>query len=188
MTVTPQSNGVPSQAARTRMIMLVTLAATVLLAVGLLAPAIRMKNTMGSLGDLMVAFDPDLAQRATVLSIVGSIAQLLREKDYFMGTVILVFSVLFPIAKLVAIAAAIWRAGGAGETHGRLLWVKRLGKYSMLDVMVLALIVITLKQFPAVRVELSYGVYCFTGSVLLSMILPGWIAKVVADHAGMPGL
>ncbi len=99
---------------------------------------------------------------------------LFENESYLLGTVILVFSILFPIAKTFYLAAV-----NAGWAHGRsaLNWVDRLGKWSMMDVLIAALIVFTLSGDRAIRIIEQPGLYFFTAAIFGLMISSGLITN-----------
>ena len=72
------------------------------------------------------------------------------------------------MAKLIALRVAIG-AGTPGRLH-RVLGT--LGKFSMADVFVVALVVVASKSFPGgTTVDLRWGIYAFAGAALLTMVL-----------------
>ncbi|MCB1874615.1 MAG: paraquat-inducible protein A [Chromatiales bacterium] len=84
---------------------------------------------------------------------------------------ILGFSVLLPIAKLGVIAGIVNSGDGSNEAHRR--WLHRLDRYakwSMLDVFVVALLVVSVKLGDLARVEIQWGLYAFAGSVIATML------------------
>ena len=99
---------------------------------------------------------------------------LFENESYLLGTVILVFSILFTIAKTFYLAAV-----NAGWAHGRsaLNWVDRLGKWSMMDVLIAALIVFTLSGDRAIRIIEQPGLYFFTAAIFGLMISSGLITN-----------
>jgi len=99
---------------------------------------------------------------------------LFENESYLLGTVILVFSILFPIVKTFYLAAV-----NAGWAHGRsaLTWVDRLGKWSMMDVLIAALIVFTLSGDRAIRIIEQPGLYFFTAAIFGLMISSGLITN-----------
>jgi paraquat-inducible protein A len=90
---------------------------------------------------------------------------MLRGGNVAIGLVLLFFSVLFPIAKLIALRAALHDLR-AGREQTRLAPIAtRLGKFSMVDVFVLALLVITAKSFPGgSTVEIRWGAWAFAAA------------------------
>jgi hypothetical protein len=110
------------------------------------------------------------------ISIVSGIRHLLSSGDLLIGLIILLFSVVFPAVKngIVSYTAyqklvsSEFRRNGEGTAFHVM---SQLGKWSMLDVMVLALCVVAFKTFPlGSTIELRYGTYLFAGSVILSMV------------------
>ena len=53
--------------------------------------------------------------------------------------------------------------------------IETLGKWSMLDVFVVALLLVSVKLGVLAKVEVHYGLYVFATSVLLTMGLSFWI-------------
>lgn len=105
---------------------------------------------------------------------------LLENGQLLLGLVILVFSILFPIGKALYLAAV-----NAGWAHGRsvLIWVDRLGKWSMMDVLIAAIIVFTLSGDRAIRITEQPGLYFFTAAIIGLMIASGLIVRDSARRA-----
>jgi uncharacterized paraquat-inducible protein A len=104
------------------------------------------------------------------------------------GIVLLVFSVLFPIAKLVILRAAIAdarRGQPAGRAHEL---AARFGRFSMADVLVLALVVVVSKSFPGgTTVDVRWGAYAFAAAALLCLVLAAAVsAPSRSGGAGSP--
>ena len=146
------------------------IASSILLGLGLVAPAMILHPSAGELTPLMNIFQPTFGEPRTI-SIWSGISTLLREGELFIGIVLLIFSVLFPIAKL----CILW----AGLDYPRLLTLaKSLSKYSMLDIVVLALIVVAIKRLPGgTEIFLGSGIYLFCGSILLSLLIPLFLRR-----------
>jgi paraquat-inducible protein A len=115
-------------------------------------------------------FKPDLA-RPTSYSVVGGILTLLKNGSYAVGVTLLVFSVIFPTVKLALMASssvAIFSGRGPGALTK---FAHHAGKFSMLDVFVVGLIVLAIKGLPGgSKVTLGWGVAAFAGSVVLSLV------------------
>lgn len=132
-----------------------------LLGVGLCAPCMTVTPRMEPLGRLGEWLG--LVKAPETYSVLTGILALLRGGNVLVGVALLFFSILFPVAKLVAI-----RVGTHEGTTP--LWAQRLGKYSMVDVFVLALLVVASKSFPGgTTVELRWGAYAFAAAALLTM-------------------
>ena len=148
---------------------------SILFGIGIVAPSLIIFPGAGKFGFFLSIFSPEFSAPRQV-SIAGGIATLLSEGEYIIGLVILIFSILFPIGKLCILWAIAQTKHSQISQTGLAKLIDRLGKFSMLDVFVLALLVIALKRLPGgSRIELGIGVYLFGASVLLSMLVPIWL-------------
>ena len=107
----------------------------------------------------------------TTYSLVGGVGELYARGYSVIATVLLIFSVLFPIAKLFALLLA---TSGLVRLSHRARHVLHkaadlTGKYSMLDVLVVAVIIVLVRFQSLAHVEAHGGVVWFTAAVLLSM-------------------
>ncbi len=139
-----------------RMLILVS---SVCLAAGLLTPMLETRH--------LIFF-------SQAHSLIDVTRALLENENYLLGLVILVFSILFPVWKAYYLAAV-----NAGWAHGRsaLVWVDRLGKWSMLDVLIAGVIVFTLSGDSAIHITEQPGLYFFTAAIFGLMIASGLIVR-----------
>ncbi len=104
-------------------------------------------------------------------SIIDVILTLYKEQEIFLAVVLFFFSVLFPVIKLFYLLYAyiqhIWYSRPQGLTLRHLHW---LGKWSMLDVMVLALVVFYVKQSGVADAKTLPAIYYFGAAVILTML------------------
>lgn len=109
-------------------------------------------------------------------SLVQSIDALIQSKDYALAGVIALFSILFPTVKFLTLA---WFNLGPRPTisASALKFLEMLGKWSMMDVFVLALIVVSLSSNGLARALTQSGLYAFALSALMFMLASGFIAK-----------
>lgn len=120
----------------------------------------------------------------TTYTLMQGVQALFEAKHYFIGTIIVVFSVLFPIVKvglLLAATFAIWPLSVA--TRARCARQAVLtGKYSLLDVLVVAILVVVVKMEGIVKIEPEQGTVLFGIAIVLST-LSGLLAdfKHMAD-------
>ncbi|MBI4355244.1 MAG: paraquat-inducible protein A [Candidatus Omnitrophica bacterium] len=103
-----------------------------------------------------------------------------RDEEHVLAAVIFFFSIVFPAVKLAALWL-IWDAKlGERRRNWILHWLGLLGKWSMLDVFVVAVIVVAAKMETLTRVEPQVGIYVFGVSVFLSMLTTmhvSWLAR-----------
>ncbi|MEM9414414.1 MAG: paraquat-inducible protein A [Planctomycetota bacterium] len=144
--------------------------ASVLLGIGLVAPCMTIHPDFGQYTSWVKWFKPDLAA-TTTYSILGGIFELMRGESPAIGVLLFAFSVVFPAAKLATLWWGMTRVQ-LGQSGGVALWVTHhAGKFSMLDVMVIAVIVIAIKGLPGgTRITVGWGLYAFATSVVVSML------------------
>ena len=136
---------------------------------------------LGVLGPLFTV-DKLLIFSDTV-SIASSLMQLAAEGYVFLFLIVLVFSVLLPMCKLGALAYMRWLRPSSAT--GLLRWIERLAKWSMLDVFVVALLVVSIKLDLVATVHVHYGLYAFATSVLLSMAVAALLPDPSHDIEAM---
>lgn len=112
------------------------------------------------------------------VSIASSLAQLVEHGHLFLFALILCFSVLLPAGKLAVLVYLRSRRQRA-MTIGSLRWIERFAKWSMLDVFVVALLVVSIKLDFIAEVHVHYGLYAFAVSVLLTMGIVAWLTGAV---------
>lgn len=123
------------------------------------------------------------------VSILETCLQLAEEGEVFLFLIVTVFSVVFPVMKLL-VAFYLWyladlQRPGFSRT---LYWIEALGKWSMLDVFVAALIVVAVKTSLISEVEIHPGIYLFSAAVILSLLVVSRISKLARAASGKAAL
>lgn len=104
-------------------------------------------------------------------SLVSGMIELLSKGDLFLFLVVFLFSAFFPLLKLSLISGIWFLPLPLGFDLNRAIkWLGYTGKWSMLDVFVVALLVFGLKLGDMVEVEMRIGALMFGISVLLGML------------------
>lgn len=104
-----------------------------------------------------------------VVSILSGTRTLLAEGEVFLGGVVLVFSIVFPVVKnLLLIALLHFHAWLAPYAKTLVHVVAVLGKWSMLDVFLVALLVSSVKLGALAEAEVRSGLYWFASSILIT--------------------
>lgn len=116
------------------------------------------------------------------VSILGGAAVLWEDEQYFLFAVIAIFSVVFPLLKII-LGFWAWRwADLRKRSPLRLVRrIEQLGKWSMLDVFVIAIVVAALNVSVITSVWVHEGLYLFTAAVVISMIVMGRLEKIAVD-------
>jgi paraquat-inducible protein A len=148
------------EARRLRVILWITL---LFLCVGLLAPVITLKK--------FVLIE-------STFSVLGGTVELLKEGRFFLFLLIAGFSIVLPLLKIGLLMRLLGAQDNRTEHLERYLhWMHVFGKWSMLDVFVVAVLVVSVKLGAIASVEIRYGLYAFAVAVLLTMYVT---ARVVS--------
>lgn len=157
---------------QTMQLRLLVLLAVVLLGVGLVAPIITLEKFI-------------LIENT--FSVLSGTYQLLLEGRWFLFAIIAGFSIVLPLLKLYVLHRLLGgRCSSAKQLRRYLHWMHLYGKWSMLDVFIVAVLVVAVKLGAIVRVEMHYGLYAFAASVLLTMFVTARVV-VLADRVEAPG-
>jgi paraquat-inducible protein A len=121
-------------------------------------------------------------------SIFSGLVQLLQEGRLFLFLIILLFSVVLPVIKLAVIfKLLISKSHGDEILHRYLHLMHQYGKWSMLDVFVVALLVVAVKLGAVASVETHYGLYAFGSAVLLTMAITARVIYLAGKIPQTPG-
>lgn len=103
-------------------------------------------------------------------SILQGVSTMLAERHYFVGGVVLVFSLVLPPLKLLALL--LLSSGWLRGVHQARIhhWVELLGRWGMLDVLVVAVLVAFVKLGDTAQIQPGAGLGLFTACVLLSLL------------------
>ena len=107
-------------------------------------------------------------------SLLGGIVLLLQDggTHLLLGLLLGLFSIIFPLTKLLALLAATSASLPLPRhTRQRLARLAEFtGKYSLLDVVVVAILVVVIKLEGVASVRASSGTLLFGGAILLSLL------------------
>ena len=102
-------------------------------------------------------------------TILSGIENLYYDKQFFLAFIVFFFSIVFPIVKLVALYI-IWFIPMRVESRKRILsGLAMLGKWSMLDVFIVAVIIVSVQLGVLATANAEKGIYYFAASILLAM-------------------
>ena len=110
------------------------------------------------------------------ISLISTIQTLYNDNDWLLFVVITLFSLCIPVIKIISLLLITNVDFEPGSFLDKTLTViETLGKWSMLDVFVVALLLVSVKLGALAKVEVHYGLYVFAFSVILTMALSFWI-------------
>ena len=161
----------PHQRARILCIDLLILG-LICLITGLVAPIFSLKafTDLPVLGEVILKYESK--------SIISTIGALARGDSYFVALLIATFSVLVPLFKTLICLAALLRPRAAWHRQG-VLFARVIGKWSMADVFVVAILIAYFaasgEDFSEAAVGL--GLYFFAAYCVISIIANGLLIK-----------
>lgn len=122
------------------------------------------------------------------VSIVSAIKSLYGGGEVFLATVLLLFSILFPVGKNLAMLAVFLKGARIGRFSRRLMrGAAVLGKWSMLDVFIVAILVASVKLGILAHASVMSALYFFAASVILTNLLTtslDWWLRRAQDRDG----
>jgi len=148
-----------------RVLGLVLVASLGALIAGLLLPAITVRSLF-------------ISQE---FSLVESVWSFLDQGDWFLFIITFLFSILFPVVKLLT-GIALWFFLDATSSYARpvLGWLATFSKWSMLDVFIIALIVLVADGRLLTSADIQIGAIVFSVAVLIST----WATRRLSALAG----
>jgi len=150
----------PGETKRLRIILGVAL---IFLGIGLVAPIITLNKFI-------------LVENT--FSVLSGTIELLKEGHLFLFVVITGFSIAIPLLKIGVLNKLLGtKENKVANLDKYLHWMHLYGKWSMLDVFVVAVLVVSVKLGAIASVEVRFGLYAFAVAVILTMYVT---ARVVS--------
>jgi len=106
------------------------------------------------------------------VSLVGGIVAMLGQGELLVGIVLLVFSLVFPFAKLVFLLIATSSLLPVPKPLRHRLHdiAAATGKYSLLDVLVVAILIVAIKMRGVAEIRIASGTVLFCVAIFLSIL------------------
>jgi len=146
----------PSGAHTNRMCAAIALAALICYPMGILLPVLRLEE-MGYVNEASIW--------------AGSIA-LLGKGEWIVGGVVLLCSIVIPVMKLLGLFILTMGGTSIAKQHKAAVyqWIEIAGRWGMIDVLLVAVLIAALKLGDLVSVTPGPGVVAFTACVGLSIV------------------
>ena len=121
-------------------------------------------------------------------SLFAGTLQLFTDGQYLLFLILLIFSIVLPVAKLVLLFR-FWHADSEScqQLQHLMNWISHYGKWSMLDVFVVALLLVIVKLGVLATVEVHYGIYMYAGAGLLIMVTTTIISTIAKKELAIEG-
>jgi paraquat-inducible protein A len=115
-------------------------------------------------------------------SIYSGLVTLFREAEYILFLIIFVFTILFPLAKIILLFLIHYRQSWSQESRNKILHTLSLiSKWSMLDVFIVAMLVVIVRLGITGKVEVEWGIYVFAAAVILSTLATQRLTRITRD-------
>ena len=106
------------------------------------------------------------------VSVISGLWQLLEDQQYFIFLLIFVFSIVLPVVKLYYLFMLSTKNTIHTQSYSRYLHLMhRYGRWSMLDVFVVAVLIVTVKLGALADIAIEPGMYFFTAAIVLLMLI-----------------
>ena len=115
------------------------------------------------------------------VSVYRGLIVLGQAGEIFLFLILFVFTVCFPFVKINTMLL-LWLYPHLNAENAQRMYhfVSDLGKWSMLDVFVMAILVLTVKSSGVANVQVGSGFFLFFASVMLTQLASLWTGKLVA--------
>jgi paraquat-inducible protein A len=154
----------PPSTLRTFTFSFVIILATVFFALGVMLPAIRFTTVLV------------WTNQHSIATIIWA---LYKNQEFFLCFVIFMFSIFFPFMKLFYLLTLVTSPDMPAEFRDKSISAMEfLGRYSMTDVMVLALMIFYVNASGYTEATVLPGVYFFAASTIMTMLAYGWANSV----------
>lgn len=152
----------PTAALRSKLFIRMTLILTTgLLLIGLVSPMLTMSQ--------FYFFESSF-------SVVGGVWSLFQDGQILLALIVAIFSIVLPLIKLSLLYLTTLQGSFAGQKK-ILVLMHDYGRWAMLDVMVVAVLIVTVKLGAVVTIDIHWGLYVFASAVVLIMFLTHIISK-----------
>lgn len=117
-------------------------------------------------------------------SVVSALFVLAEDGQFFLAFIIGLFSVVVPVLKSWVLAKALYtfkeNTSTSATSHKPIIleWMHRFGRWSMLDVFVVAVLIVGVKLSAFASVELHTGLWAFCAALILLLVLTSLVQRL----------
>lgn len=119
----------------------------------------------------------------STFSVVSGIESLWKDGHGFLAFIILLFSVFFPMVKLAVVLLVWFKKLAVKKRRTILFWLEIMGKWSMLDVFVVAVMIVAVRFGILAGAEPRLGIYFFASSIVLAMGTTMWVGQLARKNS-----
>lgn len=119
-------------------------------------------------------------------SVMSGVLELLLNGQVLLFVVVAGFSVVLPIMKIwVLFKLLSTKNFDNSKTHRYLHLMHEYGRWAMLDVMVVAVLIVTVKLGVIASIEVQFGLFVFGAAVLLMMLITNKVVRLTNNPAAI---
>jgi len=116
------------------------------------------------------------------ISVYRGLVVLWQAGEIFLFLILFVFTILFPFVEINSMLGLwLWPRLENAQARRMFHFVSNLGKWSMLDVFVMAILVLTVKSSGVANIKVGLGFFLFFISVMLTQSASLWTGKIVSQ-------
>jgi paraquat-inducible protein A len=112
-------------------------------------------------------------------SILTGLFDLLKDGQILIFLLVAAFSVVMPVLKISTLYLLLSKKTNRSQHKKNLHFMHEYGRWAMLDVMIVALLVVTVKLGAIASIQVHSGLYVFGIGTILLMIVTGKVSKLV---------
>jgi len=115
------------------------------------------------------------------ISVWRGLIVLFNASETFLFLILFVFTVIFPFVKITAMLVLwLWPKLDRELIQQLYHFVANMGKWSMLDVFVVAILVLTVKSGGLATIRVEDGFFMFLLSVMFTQFASLWTGKIIS--------
>ena len=114
-------------------------------------------------------------------SILNGVRGFWQNQQYFLFVVVGGFSLCLPVLKMILLSAILILPRRPGVFAPLVDFVDRIGRWSMLDVFVVATLVTTVQLGTLAKVTIHSGIYAFGACVIATLVGSTWTSALLRD-------
>ena len=112
-------------------------------------------------------------------SVLSGVGELFHNGHYLLFLVVAAFSIVLPLLKIGVLYRIVAKHRHAAKQLSRYLHLMhRYGRWAMLDVMVVAVLIVTVKLGAIASIQVHYGLYVFGAAVFIIMLVTGFVVRL----------
>jgi paraquat-inducible protein A len=130
------------------------------------------------------------AKMPETFSIWQGVERFWRGGNEVLALIVFVFSMIFPVAKLLALCTLWFKFQHSKKRESAFVWLEFLGKWSMLDVLIIAMFVGALRMGPQIGDQVlslaegrsEVGIDLYGAAIVLSMLCTMGLARLEKER------